>query len=103
MTNKSGAFLAGFRPHTVVGQQLAETLLLRPALVGLDPVGLSHHHQVSLRGSVEKLAGAVTVAPPPLRQVGAQLTGQDSERVGWDCNELTVGATFRKNKEQHVF
>lgn len=96
VTNQSSAFLAGLRPHTVVRQQLTETLFLRPALIGLGPVCLSHHHQVSLRGGIEKLAGGVTIAPSPLCQVGPQLTGQNSECVRRDSNELAVGATYKK-------
>lgn len=44
VAHQSGALLARLRPHAVVGQQLAETLLFRPALVGLHPVRLSHDH-----------------------------------------------------------
>lgn len=95
VTNQSGALLARLRPHTVVGQQLAETLLFGPALVGLLPVGLRHHHQVSLWSGVQELAGRVTVAPPPLRQVGPRLTGQDFESVDWECDELALGATYK--------
>ncbi|TNN50226.1 hypothetical protein EYF80_039563 [Liparis tanakae] len=77
--DQGGALLARLRPHAVVGQQLAEALLLRPALVGLRAVGLRHHHQVPLGRGVEELAGGVAVAPLPPGQVGAQLTRQDSE------------------------
>lgn len=94
--------MAWLRPHTVVGQQLAETLLLRPALVGLDPVRLSDDHQVSLRRSVEELAGAVTVMPPPLGQVGAQLTGQHPERVGGDRDQLAPGTACLKKQKENV-
>lgn len=96
VTNQSGGFPLGLSRHAVVGQQLMETLLLRPALVVLHPVRLSHHHQVSLKSGVKVLACTVAVMPPPPGQVRAQLTGQDPERVGWDRNELATGATYRK-------
>lgn len=99
VTNHGGAFLAGLRCNAVVGQQLAETLLLWPALVGLHLVGLRHHNQVAFRCSVEELPGAVTVTPPSLCQVGAQLAGQDPERVGWDRNELAMGATYYRQQQ----
>lgn len=89
--NEGGALMPRLRLYAVIGQELPEALLHRPALVGLLSVHLGHHNYPPVRAGVEKMTSTLAVLPSPLGQVGTQLTGQHSKRVCWNYGHLTGG------------